>query len=455
MSDAKNTAEHIAANYDLRVPRYTSYPTAPHFQPGFPEETYREWLSALDPKTPLSLYFHIPFCDSMCWFCGCYTKIVKRREPVMAYLETMLQEVDLVAEALPSRFSAKHVHFGGGSPTMLEAIEFRKVFDKVRQHFDIDEKAEFAVELDPRTATEDYVKGLAEAGVNRASIGVQDFDAEVQEAINRIQPFDVTKRVVDWLRKYGIEKINMDLLYGLPHQNMDRVMAMVEKANQLRPHRIALFGYAHVPWMKSHMKMIHEEDLPSTAERWAQVETAMAKLQEYGYIKIGLDHFALPEDEMAQALQNAQLHRNFQGYTVDQASVMIGMGASSIGAMPQGYTQNILPLKDYKNAVESGHLPVGKGLAFKGDDLLRGEIIERLMCDLKVDIDAVCAKYDADPAPYRAEFAKLSNLLTDGYASIEGATLTMSEDGRSLVRIAAAAFDTYLDMGQKRHSKAV
>jgi len=455
MTDPKRTAEHIAANYDLRVPRYTSYPTAPHFQPEFPEDTYREWLGALDPKTPLSLYFHIPFCDSMCWFCGCYTKIVKRREPVLDYLETMIKEVDLIAAALPSRFKAKHVHFGGGSPTMLEAAEFKQVFDKVREHFDVQADAEFAVELDPRTATEEYVKGLAEAGVNRASIGVQDFDAEVQEAINRIQPFDVTKRVVDWLRKYGIEKINMDLLYGLPHQNMERVMDMVEKTNQLRPHRIALFGYAHVPWMKSHMKMIHEEDLPGTAERWVQVETAMAKLQEYGYIKIGLDHFALPDDEMAVALKDAKLHRNFQGYTVDQASVMIGMGASSIGAMPQGYTQNILPLKDYKKAVESGHLPVAKGLAYKGDDLLRGEIIERLMCDLEVDVDEVCQKHGVDPAPYRAEFSKLDQLLDDGYAIVDGGKLSMSEDGRSLVRIAAAAFDTYLDLGQKRHSKAV
>ena len=181
----------------------------------------------------------------------------------------------------------------------------------------------------------------------------------------------------------------------------------------------------------------------------------MAKLQEYGYVKIGLDHFALPDDEMTLALKDAQLHRNFQGYTVDQASVMVGMGASSIGAMPQGYTQNILPLKDYKNAVESGHLPIGKGLAFKGDDMLRGEIIERLMCDLEVDVNEVCAKHDTDPAPYLAEFDKIGQLLEDGYASIEGGKLTMSEDGRSLVRIAAAAFDTYLDLGQKRHSKAV
>ncbi|MCW9045139.1 MAG: oxygen-independent coproporphyrinogen III oxidase [Alphaproteobacteria bacterium] len=446
---------NIAEKYDLRVPRYTSYPTAPHFSDAVTGDTYAQWLEQLDPKTRLSLYIHIPFCDSMCWFCGCYTKIVKQYKPVMDYLNTALDEVDLVADKLPARFSAQHLHFGGGSPTMLKAEDFAKTIGRVKARFDLDENSEIAVELDPRTATEEYVAELAKAGVNRASIGVQDFDAEVQEAINRIQPFDVTKRVVDWLRKYGINKINMDLLYGLPHQNMDRVMSMVDRGVSMQPSRIALFGYAHVPWMKSHMKMIKEEDLPGSEERWEQVEAASARLIELGYKQIGLDHFAHPDDELSQALDANKLHRNFQGYTTDQANVMIGFGASAIGCVPQGYVQNLLPLKDYTKCIEEGVLPTGKGLAYKGDDILRGEIIERLMCDLEVDVGAVCAEHNADPAPYRAELGKLDNLVEDGLAVINGNSIAMTEKGRYLVRIAAAAFDTYLDQGQKRHSRAV
>ena len=446
---------NFAEKYDLRVPRYTSYPTAPHFNEGVKGDQYGEWLSKLDPATRLSLYIHIPFCDSMCWFCGCYTKIVAQHKPVMEYLETVLDEVDLVADHLPTKFHASHLHFGGGSPTMLTGDEFSKTIERVRSRYIMDADAEIAVELDPRTATEDYVAALARAGVNRASIGVQDFDAEVQEAINRIQPFDVTKRVVEWLNKYGITKINMDLLYGLPHQNMDRVLSMVDRAVSLKPVRIALFGYAHVPWMKSHMKMIHEEDLPGAAERWDQVEAASSRLVELGYTQIGLDHFALPQDELTKALGADNLHRNFQGYTTDQAQVMLGMGASAIGCVPQGYVQNLLPLKDYKKMITEGRLPTGKGLAFSGDDKLRGEIIERLMCDLKVDVKAICAKHNADPAPYLAELPKLNTLNEDGVADIVDGVITMKGKGRNLVRLAAAAFDTYLDQGQKRHSRAV
>ena len=445
----------LLEKYDLRVPRYTSYPTAPHFSETVDADVYGNWLRDLDPADPLSLYFHIPFCDSMCWFCGCYTKIVKRYEPVRDYLDVLLKEIDLMAEALPGTFKARHLHWGGGSPTMLKGGDWLEIITHLRKRFDVIDNAEVAVELDPRTATEDYVRALAEAGVNRTSIGVQDFDPKVQEAINRIQPHDVTKRVVDWLRQYGIDKVNMDLMYGLPHQTTDLVIKEVDLAVEMRPVRVALFGYAHVPWMKSHQKMIKEEDLPDTPERWEQFTAASERLEAAGYVKIGLDHFALPEDELAIALDEGRLHRNFQGYTTDAASTMIGMGASSIGQLPQGYVQNALPLRDYRKAIEEGRFAVAKGLELSDEDRLNAAVIERIMCDMSVDLDAIAGHFGVSEAYFDADLDKLVPLAEDGICSIEERKVAVGEDGRPFIRLVAAVFDRYLDRGQKRHSKAV
>ncbi len=445
----------LSAKYDLMVPRYTSYPTAPHFNQSVNGESYLRWLGELDPKTPLSLYFHIPFCDEMCWFCGCYTKIVKRYRPVADYLDLMLDEIALVAAALPRRFTAKHLHWGGGSPTMLTGDDWRRTMDAIRTHVDIADDAEIAVEMDPRTATEDYVKALAAAGVNRASIGVQDYDDAVQKAINRIQPFETTERVVGWLRAGGVEHVNMDLMYGLPHQTLAKVAKMVELTAALKPARIALFGYAHVPWMKSHQKMIDEDALPGATERWRQFELASTRLVELGYLKVGLDHFALPGDHMAKALKNETLHRNFQGYTTDPAGALLGFGASAIGRLPQGYVQNLSPLKAYKEAVSDGKPPTGRGIEFSDDDKLRGDIIERLMCDLSVDLNRVCAAHNTDPAVFAEDLKKLDRLVADKAVDVSGGRITVLESGRPLVRLAASAFDAYLDKGAARHSRAV
>ncbi|OHC77004.1 MAG: oxygen-independent coproporphyrinogen III oxidase [Rhodospirillales bacterium RIFCSPLOWO2_12_FULL_58_28] len=446
----------ITEKYDLRVPRYTSYPTAPHFNDKVNGAMYREWLGALDFAVPLSLYFHIPFCDSMCWFCGCYTKIVKRYEPVKEYLDTMLREIDLVADALPGRFQAKHIHWGGGSPTMLKGEDWRLAIDKLRSRFDIGETAEIAVELDPRTATEDYVKALAAAGVNRTSIGVQGFHQDVQEAINRVQPFEITERVVGWLRKHGINNVNLDLMYGLPYQTPERAREQAAMAAALKPVRVALFGYAHVPWIRSHQKMIDESLLPDTTERWKQFVASSEKLLEEGYVAVGLDHFALPADELATALKEGRLHRNFQGYTTDEAAVMLGFGASSIGFLPQGYVQNAPPLKAYKSAIDAGEFPIFKGLQLSSEDRLRGDIIERLMCDFAIDLDAVSSRHqDAPTRDFRKELAALAPLVEDGIINIKGAEISITEYGRPFSRLVAAAFDSYLNIGEKRHSKAV
>jgi oxygen-independent coproporphyrinogen-3 oxidase len=447
--DAKRTSR-----YDLRVPRYTSYPTAPHFSGAVGAAEYRAWLGELAPEGALSLYFHIPFCDSMCWFCGCYTKIVKRYAPVADYLASLHGEIELAAGVLPGRFPVSHLHWGGGSPTMLVPDDWMRIIEHIGEHYELLAGAEIAVELDPRDATEEYVKALAQAGVNRASIGQQDFHPEVQEAINRDQPAEVTDRVVGWLRKHCIDALNMDLMYGLPHQTTERVAEMVDIAVTFTPHRVALFGYAHVPWMKEHQKLIDEAALPGAEARWEQAAAAAARLMEHGYVRIGLDHFARPGDSLAEALADGRLKRNFQGYTVDEAPVLLGFGASAISSLPQGYTQNVQPLKTYGQHIADGRFPIHRGKALSDQDKLRAAVIERLMCYLAVDLAQVADETGVEE-DFAAELEKLAPLAEDGICRIEGGRITVPEDCRALVRLVAAAFDTYLDPEAARHSRAV
>ncbi len=445
----------LSKKYDLMVPRYTSYPTAPHFNDSVTGDVYRGWLEGMDPDTPLSLYFHIPFCDEMCSFCGCYTKIVKRYDPVADYIEVLLDEIDLVAETLPGRFKATNLHWGGGSPTMLKGEDWKQIIERLRMRFDVTPDAAIAVELDPRTATEEYIQALQDAGVNRASIGVQSFDADIQKAINRIQPYEMTAQVISWLRKHGIDHINMDLMYGLPNQTTEMVAREAELTIGLNPARVALFGYAHVPWMKSHQKLIDEDALPDADERWRQFEASSAKFIEAGYKAVGLDHFSLPDDEMTEALEEGILHRNFQGYTADTAPAMIGFGASAIGQLKQGYIQNVSSLKQYREHIADKKFPIERGIELSDDDRLRAHVIERIMCDLTVDLDKVCETYGISKATFVPEMEKLSPLAEDGIISQQGNTIHVTETGRPFVRLVAGAFDTYLESGKGRHSRAV
>ena len=445
----------FAERYDLRVPRYTSYPTAPHFTPSVGGDVYRGWLGELDPASTLSLYFHIPFCDSMCWFCGCYTKVVNRYEPVQGYLRVLHDEIDLVAAALPGTFASRHLHWGGGSPTILKPEDWLGILDHLRRRFEIAADAEIAVELDPRDITREYVGALAAAGVTRVSIGVQDFHADVQAAINRTQPLAVVERVCSWLREYGIDDINLDLMYGLPRQTIERVVKMVDEAHRLRPSRLALFGYAHVPWMKAHQRMIDEAELPGAGARWQQFAAASERLQALGYQSVGLDHFARGDDPLVKAQQHGVLRRNFQGYTTDAAPVLLGFGASAIGGLPQGYVQNVAPLKDYAGAVTAGRLPIARGVALSADDRLRGAVIERLMCDLRVDLSALCEDHGREVTALADCIERLGPLAVDGLVVVDGNRVVMTEVGRPLVRLAAAAFDAYLEQGEKMHSRAV
>jgi len=449
------TIQDLAAKYDLRLPRYTSYPTAPHFSPAVGAETYARWLGELNPTTPLSLYTHVAYCEEMCFFCGCHTKVAKRYDPVADYLDALITEIDLISGMMPARMGFKFMHFGGGSPTVLKAEDFSRLIRHLRDRFTMLNGAEIAVEMDPRTATEDYVKAMAEVGVTRASIGVQDFEEKVQKAVNRIQPFELVERVVGWLRKYGIVDINMDLMYGLPFQTTESVCRTIDRALAMKPHRVSYFGYAHVPWMRTHMKMIPEDALPSVPERWSQYLNGSRRFVDNGYVTVGLDHFAAPDDELALALGKHALHRNFQGYTTDSADALVAFGASGIGSLPQGYVGNQGEIGAYKRTVREGIPPITRGLAISHEDKLRRAIIERLMCDLGVDLETVAAQYGANVADFEPELSRMADLEGDGIVIRDGHRLRVTELGRPLVRAVCAKFDQYLNVGEKRHSQAV
>jgi oxygen-independent coproporphyrinogen-3 oxidase len=447
--------DRLAEKFDLRVPRYTSYPTAPHFSAQVDGARYRDWLQALPAGQDLSLYIHVPFCDIMCWFCGCYTKVVRRYEPIARYLDLLTNELRLITAALAGRGVVRHLHWGGGSPTMLSPDDFARMMALLRDRFDVAADAEIAVEIDPRDATPASVAALAAAGVTRVSIGVQDFASDVQAAINRHQPFAVVEQVCRWLRDTGINRINFDLMYGLPHQTVAKVTAMVDQAVSLAPDRIALFGYAHVPWMKSHQRLIDESALPDGPERFRQSTAAAARLQDHRYRPVGLDHFARDDDALLAALQAGRLKRNFQGYTTDDAPVLIGFGASAIGALPQGYVQNAAPFKDYGEAIAAGRLPTARGVALSADDRLRRAVIERLMCELRVDLRATACDHPDAPADFAPELAALDACGEDGLVRIDGSEVIVTETGRPFVRLIASVFDRYLQQGVARHSRAV
>jgi oxygen-independent coproporphyrinogen-3 oxidase len=443
----------LIARHAAPVPRYTSYPTAAQFGPAVDADRYDRWLPAVPAAASLSLYLHVPFCDTLCWFCGCHTRVVNRHGPVARYLTALLAELELVADRLAGDHRVTHLHLGGGSPTMLSPAELARLGARLRDRFAVADDAEIGVEIDPRGLSEDTVAALAAFGVNRASIGVQDFDPRVQGAINRLQGFAETERVVRLLRAHGIERLNVDLIYGLPHQTEAGVEATARAVLDLAPDRIALFGYAHVPWMKPHQKLIDEAALPGARARFRQARRAAEVFEAAWLEPIGLDHFARPDDPLAQAAHAGRLRRNFQGYTTDAAEALIGLGASAIGALPDGYVQNTADVATYLKTVADGRLATARGVALDADDRLRRNVIERLMCDLRVDLDAVAARHGVAAARFDAELRALAALRADGLVATDGRVVSVTEAGRPFLRVVAAAFDRYLGGG--RHSIAV
>lgn len=438
---------------DARLPRYTSYPTAPHFHAGINAAIYRGWLAEIPCDMPLSLYLHVPFCDTLCWFCGCHTKVVNTYSPVSAYMDALVREIETVADVLGDGRLVTHIHFGGGSPTILSPEDIDRLSALLHRHFAIAPDAETAIEIDPRGLKDETIAALARLGVNRASIGVQDFATDVQKAINRIQTYECTKDAIDRLRAAGIRDLNIDLIYGLPHQTDAGLKETIEKSLTFRPGRFAIFGYAHVPHFKAHQRLIDEGTLPRAAERVEQFELARQVLSAAGYVPIGIDHFALPQDSLAAAQREGSLARNFQGYTTDDAPAIVAFGASAIGKLPQGYVQNEPDPRKYREATLTGELTVMRGVAVTADDKARRAIIERIMCDLRVDLDAIAKQYGFRQSDFASELADLKILADEGYVILDGSIVRVTD--RAYARAIGSLFDTYLARGEAVHSVAV
>ena len=438
----------LLAKYSLYAPRYTSYPTAVHFKPDINAMTYSQWLESIDNNTPISLYLHIPFCPNLCWYCGCHTKISNKYAPVEEYMQLLRREIYIIRDILSSKKAVKEIHFGGGSPTILYPKEFKQIINTLHQCFSIDEQTEIAIELDPRHVTIDNVLSYKECGVTRASIGVQDFNKEVQVAINRIQPFNIVYDSIKLLRDHGIKHISMDLMYGLPYQTTNMLLDNIKYTSLINPDRVALFGYAHVPWKKKHMQVINESTLPNNLERMEMFNAASKLLEENSYIAIGLDHFARPNDKSAKAFINGTLRRNFQGYIPADNDIkhpVIGLGASAISCMSSGYAQNQVNLKDYKEAILSGKLATFKGIALKEDDKIRGKIIESIMCQMEVDIEAICHKYKISFDYFSQEISKLELMVEDNLIKIHNNKIHIFHNIRQVSRLVCAVFDSYIN----------
>lgn len=450
-----NLSNRLLAHAALTLPRYTSYPTALAFQPASCDADARRWLGDIQAHDTLSIYVHIPFCERLCWYCGCHTSVPNGYARVARFLTRLKREIDLWADALPAHAGAAHLHFGGGSPNSLNANDFADLLGLLAARFRLRPGAEVAVELDPGNLDCDFARGLGAAGATRASLGVQTFDPGVQRLVNRIQPPEQVASAVLNLRSGGVGGINFDMMYGLPGQTPENVTASMETALSLEPDRVALFGYAHVPWMKKHQAVIRDEDLADVSGRWAQAEAAETVLSAHGYVRIGMDHYARPDDPMTAHLAEGTLHRNFQGYTDDPSTVLVGVGPSAISNLPYAHVQNRLRVDDWAVDIAAGRLPVGRQLETTSDDRLRRTVIERLMCDLEVDVGSVCLDHGREVSSLDPALVATCALERDGLCRIDGRMIRVPPHMARLVRVVAACFDNQSTTAPKRHSAAV
>ena len=439
--------------FDARVPRYTSYPTAPHFSPAVGASQFENWIRAIPAGSSISLYMHVPFCRRLCWFCACRTQGTQSDDPVIAYSEVLLAELKMLKDRLAPGVTLSRLHWGGGTPTLMPADMMRRVAGAVFDAVPMGPGAEFSVEIDPNEIDDARMDALAESGLNRASIGVQDFDPEIQKVIGRDQSYEITKRAVEMIRDRGVASLNADILYGLPHQTTGKISESVQKLLSLSPDRVALYGYAHVPWMARRQTMIPSEHLPTPQERLELFETARKLFVADRYEEIGIDHFALPTDGLSTAQKAGKLRRNFQGYTDDLAPVLVGMGASSISRFPQGFAQNASATSAHTGAIRDGRFSTARGHEFTAEDKLRSRLIEALMCDFRIDTAEILRDFDIS-------HASLMQMFTDAAKQFED-TVTITDDGffvpekgRPLTRMIARAFDAY-DLSKTGHSSAI
>lgn len=423
-----------------RLPRYTSYPTALEFKE-LGANNYIKWLGSIDKGEHVSLYIHVPYCNKLCWFCGCFMKVANSYAVVAKYVDALVREIKLVAQHSGAEI-VSHVHFGGGSPTILAPEHFEKIMSTLRDNFKVELDAEIAIEIDPRTLSQEKVNAYANSGVNRVSIGIQDFNIEIQTAINRIQPEELIDDCIAWLNTHGIERINFDLIYGLPSQTLTSIKKTISQAATYKPDRVSLFGYAHVPWVKKHMQMISSNDLPSAKSRFVMFKLASAILLSDGYDAIGLDHFALPQDDLSKAKKNGTLKRNFQGYTTDNANTLIGLGISSIGSFIQGFAKNTSSFQNYYSRILEGKLPIENGLKITSTDLMRRKIISDLMCFSKFNPRAIASQYGIAENFDNEKFA-LTKLISEGILQRDADTYSLTKKGSPYRRAVATIFDEY------------
>jgi len=439
--------------FDARVPRYTSYPTAPHFAETVDQNHFTNWISAIPAGSEISLYLHVPFCRHLCWFCACRTQGTQSEEPVRAYLETLKSEIALLKDILPENLSLSRLHWGGGTPTLMTADMISDLAGTVLDVIPMAKGGEFSVEIDPNEIDESRIAALADAGMNRASIGVQDFDDEIQKVIGRIQSYELTKDAADMIRAHGIDSLNADILYGLPHQTDERIAESVLKLLTLNPSRVALYGYAHVPWMAKRQQLIPTDALPAPEERLGLYDVARKLFLADGYDEIGIDHFALPDDGLAVAQRDGVLRRNFQGYTDDTSQVLIGLGASSISKFPQGFAQHASGTSQYTTAVRDGKFATVRGHVFTDDDRLRARLIESIMCDFRIDTAEILRDFDISRTDLEAMYQVASDAF-EGLPKITADGFTLPREAYPLTRMIARSFDAY-DLSKAGHSSAV
>jgi oxygen-independent coproporphyrinogen III oxidase len=450
----------LIRKYSIPGPRYTSYPPATQFTTDLPTLDLEGAIAADNApgSGPLSLYFHLPFCETRCWFCGCNTVITRRRDSAKEYLDDLAREMRLTASKIDTSRAVAQIHLGGGTPTFFPPEELRRLGALVRTFFlNIDPNVEFGVEVDPRRLTSEHVLALREIGANRASLGVQDTNPRVQLAIHRHQPHRLNEQTMGWLRSVGFSSINVDLIFGLPLQTAETFAKTIDDVLALAPDRLSVFSYAHVPWIKPAQRIFEDRDqLPGAEEKLAMFAVAHEKLNAAGYIDIGLDHFAKPDDELAVALREGTLHRNFQGYSTRGGASLYAFGISSISSTEDTYRQNFKSLADWRTALDAGRLPTERGLRITAEDKRRRHIIMRLMCDRRLDFGRLSQALGVNfAATYAQELASLGDLEADGLITRTSNGIEVTRLGVPLLRVVAMRFDATLSAGPRKHSRTI
>jgi oxygen-independent coproporphyrinogen-3 oxidase len=437
---------HLLNKYNYAVPRYTSFPTAVQFEPHAPQSLFNACLSHIDPNKEVSLYVHIPFCHSLCHYCGCNTKIVHSYRPIEQYIQTLLAEIQLVGERIGQRLCVSRIHFGGGSPNYASIEDIERILERFSRFFDLS-ATQIDMECDPRLLDAKKIQNYARIGVSRLSLGIQDFNKNVQHAINRMQPFSLVEQQMAVMRNVGIESINFDLITGLPKQTLPTVEETLNHVVTLKPSRIAVFPYAHVPWMKKHQKLLEKFPMPDVRQRFEMNELVRRVLLANDYKAIGIDHFALTQDSLYIAQQSGTMQRNFQGYTDDPYVTLLGFGLSSISQFENAYIQNTTEGSEYKQAVQNREYPIKRSLMLSAEDQIRRTLIERLMCDFKISF----SDYEGIAIPHY----DLLELEKDGIVKISGDALKVTDQGQVFARIVASCFDPYFNKESGRHAKAI